>query len=81
MYSQAASPIAPSIARPQPPQIAPLDAEHFEHLTETEAESLLSSRFRGFIERGWDWKDALMLAVRPDVPAGGLPHPGDVSRP
>ena len=79
MYSQAASPSAPSTAGPQA-QIAPLDAEHFENLTESEAESLLSSRFRGFIERGWDWKDALMLAVRPDAPAGCLPHSGDASR-
>ena len=81
MYSQAASSIAPSTALLQAPQIAPLDADHFEHLTEIEAESLLSSRFRAFIERGWDWKDALMLAVRPDAPAACLPLPGDASRP
>lgn len=81
MYSQAASSSAPPTARPQATQIAPLDAERFEHLTETEAESLLSSRFRGFIERGWDWKDALKLAVRPDGPAAFLPHSGDASRP
>jgi hypothetical protein len=80
MHSQATS-TASSIARPQPAQIAPLDAENFEQLTETEAESLLSSRFRGFLERGWDWKDALMLAVRPDTPAACLPHSGDASRP
>jgi hypothetical protein len=81
MYSQAASPIAPPLAPSQVAPIAPLDAEHFEHLTENEAESLLSSRFRGFLERGWDWKDALMLAVRPDAPAAFVPRSGDVSRP
>jgi hypothetical protein len=80
MYSQV-SPIASSIALSQAPQIAPLDAEHFERLTETEAESLLSSRYRSFVERGWDWKDALMLAMRPDAPEAWLPHSGDVSRP
>jgi hypothetical protein len=80
MYSQV-SPSASSIARSRPSRIAPLDAEHFEQLTETEAESLLSSRYRSFVEGGWDWKDALMLAMRPDRPAVGLPHPGDVSRP
>jgi hypothetical protein len=81
MYSQTLTAETPSSVTPSPaPRIEPLDAQRFEQLTAAEAESLLSSRFQSFIARGWDWKDALMLAVRPDGPAAAVPHSGDVSR-
>lgn len=59
-------------------RIEPLDRDGFEHLTEAEAKSLLSSRFSAFIERGWGWKEALMLTVRPDS-GRAVPHTGDAS--
>jgi hypothetical protein len=77
MYSQV-SPVATAstVARPFSAAIEPLDRESFEHLDETEAVALLSSRFRCFIERGWACNDALLLAVRPDR---ALPHSGDAA--
>jgi hypothetical protein len=60
------------------PPIQPLDRVRFEHLDEAEAVALLAGRFRGFIERGWGWTDALLLAVRPDT-AAPVTHPGDAS--
>jgi hypothetical protein len=83
MYSHASpAPTASRVAAPKDQtEIEPLDRERFEHLTEDEAVSLLASRTRSFIERGWGWRDALLLAVRPD-PWGpsSVPRPGDVSR-
>ncbi len=78
MYSHATSAAtAPPVALPKDPtDIEPLDRERFEHLSEAEAVSLLSSRFRSFIERGWGWTDALLLAVRPDAT---VPRSGDAT--
>jgi hypothetical protein len=64
------------------PMLEPLDAEYFEELSADEAATLLASRFQAFSERGWDWKEALLLTVRPDQRpsrAGSVPHLGDVS--
>ncbi len=60
--------------------IEPLDRARFEHLDEDDAVSLLAGRFRCFIERGWDWTDALTLAVRPDS-VSPVPHLGDAACP
>jgi hypothetical protein len=83
MYGQAQAANATAYAVPStaPRQIEPLDAELFENLSEDEAEALLASRFCTFIESGWSWKDALLLAVRPDGAVPALPRSGDVSSP
>ena len=64
------------------PVLEPLDADYFEELSADEAATLLASRFHAFSERGWGWKEALLLAVRPDErpsrPAS-VPQMGDVS--
>ena len=83
MYIQTQSAATATIASPKAPRpLVPLDRDGFEHLSEDEAELLLASRFCSFIERGWGWKEALRLAVRPDqATAGGLTRSGDVSLP
>ena len=60
-------------------ELEPLDRERFEQLTEAEAVSLLAGRSRCFVERGWSWIDALLLAVRPD--GGATPFGGCVGIP
>ena len=64
------------------PVLEPLDADYFEELSADEAATLLASRFQAFSERGWGWKEALLLTVRPDQrPSGAasVPRLGDVS--
>ena len=68
MYPQI-SPAAMTLAVRAPealPVLEPLDPESFEDLSTAAATSLLSSRFHAYSERGWDWQQALLLAVRPD---------------
>ena len=72
-----AASVAPSTA----PELEPLDADLFEDLSEDEAEALLASRFCSFIERGWSWKEALRLAVRPDGHAPAFTRSGDATSP
>ena len=84
MYPQI-SPALMTLAVRRPntlPVLEPLDADYFEELSADEAETLLANRFRVFSERGWGWKEALLLAVRPDERpsrSGSVPHLGDVS--
>ena len=64
------------------PVLEPLDADYFEELSADEAATLLANRFQAFSERGWGWKEALLLAVRPDERPSrsvSVPHLGDVS--
>ena len=68
---------AAEISSSAPATIEPLDPERFEDLSTDEVEKLLASRFCSFVERGWSWKSALLLAVRPDSPALPLTLPGD----
>jgi hypothetical protein len=64
------------------PALEPLDPDYFEDLGTTEAAELLASRFRAFSERGWGWKEALLLAVKPDQRScrpASVPQLGDVA--
>jgi hypothetical protein len=64
------------------PVLEPLDPDYFEELSAAEAVTLLAGRFHAFSERGWGWKEALLLAVRADQRSrrpASVPRLGDVS--
>jgi hypothetical protein len=48
-----------------------MTARDFELLDETEAADLLCSRFRTLADAGYDWMDALVLAVYPQFELDG----------
>jgi len=67
---------------PKLPVVEPLDPDYFEELGPAEAADLLARRFHAYSARGWGWKEALLLAVRPDQRSRrpvSVPRLGDAS--
>ena len=84
MYPQI-SPEVMTLAVEEPrnlPVLEPLDPDYFEDLGPAEAADLLAGRFQAYSARGWGWKEALLLAVRPDQRSRrpvSVPRLGDAS--